>query len=131
MASRAFMAVASLAGNPAGDIYSLDDEAVKLVAYTIVSVKRGNERVMEGDFSEGSIIVTESMSGEAFATWMIGRYLQQPDPEDSTKQIRETIADDLKYLRIYFVVSTRWPREPMKFEEREIETLQKIRKELA
>ncbi len=131
MASRALMAVSSLVGNPTGDIYSLDDEAVKLVAYTIVSVKRGAEDVMKGNLAEGSLIVTERMSGETFATWMIGRYLQQADPEDPKKQIRETIGDDLKYLRIYFVVSTRWPREPLKFEEHEIEALQKIREELA
>jgi hypothetical protein len=130
MASRAFMAVASLTGNPAGDIYSLDDDAVKLVAYTIVSVKRGHERVMEGNFAEGSLIVTERMSAEAFAAWMIGRYLQQVDPGNPNKQVRETVADDLKYLRIYFVVSTRWPREPLKFEERQIDALREIEQKI-
>jgi len=32
----------------------------------------------------------------------------------------------LKYLRVYFVVSTRWPREPMKFEERQIDVVRSI-----
>jgi hypothetical protein len=133
MASGALMAVTSLAGNPTGDIYSLDDEAIKLVAYTIVSVRRDHECVMEG--GEGTIVVAERMSGEAFALWMISKYLQEevPDPGNpgTKRQRSEAVSNDLKYLRIYFVVSTRWPREPLRFEEREIETLQKIREELA
>jgi len=41
-------------------IYDLEDEMVKLVAYTIVSVRRDAEHVMpEG---EGTFIVTDSMN---------------------------------------------------------------------
>jgi hypothetical protein len=39
--------------------------------------------------------------------------------------------NELKYLRVYYVVSHRWPREPMKFEEREIGVLRGIRNNLS
>ena len=32
-----------------------------------------------------------------------------------------------KYLRVHYVVSQRWPRQPLKFEERETEALSEIR----
>jgi hypothetical protein len=51
---------------------SLEDDMVKLVAYTIVTLERGNEDVVD----EGTVIVTERMSGDAFTAWMIARYLQ-------------------------------------------------------
>lgn len=143
--SRALPAILGVVGNPIGDIYSLDDEMVKLVAYTIVSIKRDEEKVMEGEQSEGSIVVTDRMSGEAFAAWMIANYMQaelatidqkrKNAPDDKEKRAIEEQLKELekerKYLRVYFVVSTRWPREPKKFEEREVEVLREIKEKLA
>src|SRR6266550_3246659 len=72
-------------------LYNLEDELVKLVAYTIVSVRRDAEHVMpEG---EGTIIVTDSRSRDDFTSWMIARYVQNrlatiakvPDPEARRK----------------------------------------------
>ena len=115
---------------PTADV-NLNDEMLKLVAYTIVSLKPDDERVMDG--GEGTIIVTRSMSGEDFGSWMLARYLQQEvqtydlGAEPVTKIRGNLIAnDELKYLRVYFVVSTRWPREPRKFEERQIAVLNEI-----
>lgn len=115
---------------PTADV-NLNDEMVKLVAYTIVSLKPDDERVMDG--GEGTIIVARNMSGDDFASWMLGRYLQQavdtydPGAEPVTKPRSSLIPrDELKYLRVYFVVSTRWPREPRRFEERQIEVLNEI-----
>ena len=115
---------------PTADV-NLNDEMVKLVAYTIVSLKPDDERVMDG--GEGTIIVTRNMSGDDFASWMLARYLQQEvetyglGAEPVTKIRGNLIAnDELKYLRVYFVVSTRWPREPRKFEERQIAVLNEI-----
>jgi len=55
-------------------LHNLDDDTVKLVAYTIVSIKRDVECVMpEGG---GTIIVTDPMSGRAFTSWIIARYIQ-------------------------------------------------------
>jgi hypothetical protein len=121
-------------------VNSLDDEMIKLVAYTIVSLKPDHEKVMDGGV--GTEIVTMRMSGEAFESFVLAKYMQgkvvSPTNKD-TKQTRSQMfseADrndpnqfsdaDLKYLRVYFVVSKRWPREPRRFEERQTEALQKI-----
>jgi hypothetical protein len=117
-------------------IYSLNDDTVKLVAYAIVSIKRDRERVMpEG---EGTIIVTDPMSGRAFTSWIIASYAQarrakaekEADPGRS-KQLQKDLERDLrvegKYLRVYYVVSHRWTREPLEFEERQVTVLEQIR----
>jgi len=109
---------------------SLEDDMVKLVAYTIVSLKRGHERVMDG--GEGTMIVTDSMTGTAFISWIIARYLQQEvtvpcDPKP--KQLRSDMIDpsELKYLQVYYVVSKRWPRHSLNFEQQQVAVLKEIR----
>lgn len=107
---------------------SLDDELVKLVAYTIVSVKRGDERVMPGGM--GTLIVTDSMSREAFVAWIIARYLQSK-AYVALDRSEKLSRDDRKYLRVDYAVGRRWPREPLEFEERQIEVLEQISDALA
>jgi hypothetical protein len=112
---------------------SLNDDMVKLVSYSIVSIKRDAERLMPG--GSDSILVTDSMSGETFTSWMIARYLQSDDYkkllEDSKKKIvkekERFLEEDEKYLRIDYVVRRRWPRQPLQFEERQVEVLRQIR----
>lgn len=121
-------------GDKDSTLDSLEDDMVKLVAYTIVSLKRGHERIMDG--GEGSMIVTDSMSGRAFITWVIARYLQQevtlPGDTKST-QIRSDQIDpgELKYLTVYYVVSKRWPRHGLSFEQKQVTVLKEIRDEIA
>lgn len=106
---------------------NLEDDTVKLVAYTIVSLKRDQERIMEG--GQESVIVTDSMKGDAFASWILAKYLQEEvTTPDGTVVSRGALIDpdELRYLRVYYVVSNRWPREPAEFEERQIEVLQGI-----
>jgi len=114
-------------------LYSLEDDMVKLVAYTIVTLKRDHEEVMDG--GQDSVIVTDNMTGEAFSSWIVAKYLQEEvevssaaDPKKTEKRQRSSQIDeeDLKYLRVYYVVSYRWPRQPAKFEERETEVLRRI-----
>jgi len=102
----------------AAALYNLEDEMVKLVAYTIVSLRRGHEKIMEG--GEGSVIVTDNMTGKAFTAWIIGKYLQE------TKVPRKKLRLELKYLRVYYVVSYRWPRQPLEFEQKEVALLREI-----
>ena len=102
---------------------NLEDDCVKLVAYTIVSLKRDKEKIMEE--GEGSEIVTERMTSKAFTAWIIAKYLQ------NTKIPEEKLKPHLKYLRVYYVVSHRWPRQPMEFEERQMDALEKIRNKMA
>lgn len=102
---------------------NLEDDAVKLVAYTIVSLRRDHETVMEG--GEGTIVVTDQMTPDAFTASIIAKYLQE------TKVPKAMLDKHLKYLRVYYVVSHRWPREPVEFEERQIAALQTIRNTIA
>ena len=113
----------------------LQDDSVKLVAYTIVSLKRGRERILDG--GQDSVIVTDSMTGKAFMSWILAKYMQQKvdDPAQPGKKIRRgdqrlLPRDELKYLRVYFVVSTRWPREPLEFEQEQVSVLREIRDEM-
>jgi hypothetical protein len=120
----------------ASALTSLEDDMVKLVAYTIVLLKRDKERIMEG--GQDSVIVTDNMTDEAFTAMIVAKYLQQEvgDPDDATGEKmmprsklmeRDLEPGDLKYLRVHYVVSRRWPREPREFEEHQIDWLQRIR----
>ena len=108
----------------ASPIYDLSDDEVKLVAYTIVSIKRGEERVMP--MGSDQIVVADSLSREAFTSWMLGRYLQSKSYQELSDEDKVS-EEDRKYLRVYFVVSYRWPREPLDFEERQLEILTQVR----
>ena len=124
------------------ELTNLQDDMVKLVAYSIVSLKRGEEKIMDG--GEGSIIVTDNMTKKAFTTMLIAQYFQKKvdDPKDPAgkrkipriellQQDSKWKSGDLKYLRVYYVVSTRWPREPLKFEQNQVKVLREIRDEIS
>ena len=110
----------------------LQDDNVKLIAYTIVSLKPDNERIMDG--GQKSVVITENLTGETFVSQTLAGYLQEPvvDLKSPTRVPRSKLIDseELKYLRVYYVVSNRWPREPRRFKEREIQALKGIRDEL-
>ena len=156
---------------------NLNDDMVKLVAYSIVSIRRQDERVLNG--GEGTVLIVEPMTEENFTAYIIGHYLQQEvtnDKEDAIgefidalerclremgdgnvrqfaealrRYLRESITnndkkkktsvkrklrqipeEDRKYLRVNYVVSNRWPREPLKFEEDQVAVLEDIRDKL-
>lgn len=109
---------------------SLNDDTVKLVAYTIVSVRRDAERVMpEG---QDQLVITDNLSGDAFVAWLIASYIQKRiagvanKSERERQNLKSEIDAERKYLRVHYVVSRRWRREPLKFEERQIEVLKEI-----
>jgi len=102
---------------------SLEDHMVKLVAYTIVSLKRDHERVMPK--GEGTLIVRDSLSGEAFTVWMISRYLQS-DGYNLLTNSEKISEEDKKNLRVHYTVTHRWPREPVRFQEREVHVMEQI-----
>jgi hypothetical protein len=99
-------------------IYDLDDDLVKFVVYSIISVRRDHERFMEG--GTGQLVVTDRMSGDAFVGWKISEYIQNHgcDPADH------------QYLRVHYAVVRRWPRQPLRFEERQIEAIGAIHEQL-
>ena len=88
---------------------------VKLVEYTIVSIKRCDERILY----KSEIIETEEMSDEAFATWVVALYLQEPGVH--------VPHDDKKFLRVYHHTLETWPRQKEGCcEDREVHVLRGI-----
>ncbi len=94
---------------------NLQDDMLKLVRYKILSVERENERVLH----DGEALVHDNMDGTDFAAWKIAEFIQtqQPDLRHSEK----------KYLRVYYEILKRYPREKFKFEEKQIEVLREIK----
>lgn len=160
------------------DFQSLDDDLVKLVAYTIVSVRRGHERILDG--GEGTLLVKGRMSPDTFSAYIIGRYLQKEVSEDGKeeaiheliraldryvregdqadtlkfaqslkryleesvsgakendepgkKKFRQIPDEDRKFLRVHFVVSNRWVKQPKRFEEQQVAVLEEISEAIA
>jgi hypothetical protein len=109
---------------------NLADDQVKLVSYAIVFTKPGAERVMPG--GEGSVVVTDSLTEAQFVAMIIARYMQLKK-DAHTFQHAEVIASkaDLKYLKVYYGVPKRWPREPLNLDRREAEALEGLGARLA
>lgn len=79
------------------DFQYLNDDMVKLVAYAIVSVRRGHERILDG--GEGTLLVIGKMTAESFTSFIIGRYLQQEvSKDDKEEAIKELIKALDRYL---------------------------------
>jgi hypothetical protein len=74
------------------------DQTVKLIEYTIVSIKRCDERILY----KGEIIDAQDMGDEAFATWVVALYLQEPNVH--------VPHEDKRYLRVYHRVLESWAR---------------------
>lgn len=97
---------------------------VKLVEYTIVSIKRCDERII----AKGQEIYSDDMSDEAFATWVLARYLQGDQEGVYYRHEKSKIeADEKKYLRVYHHVLESWPRpEKDCCDDREVNVLRDI-----
>jgi hypothetical protein len=79
------------------DFQNLNDDMVKLVAYAIVSVRRGHERILDG--GEGTLLVIGKMTADSFTSFIIGRYLQKEVSDDKEAAINELITALDRYLR--------------------------------
>jgi hypothetical protein len=117
---------------------NLNDDMLKLVRYKILFVKREYETA----FQEKEDLVSDNMSGSAFTAWKIAEFMQNIGEYDMPYKwkhrnypSRDHIAegkltslpeDDKKYLRVYYEVLERYPREKFKYEEQQIEILRDI-----
>ncbi len=135
-------------GNDGGVIAldkDLHDDMLKLVRYKILFVKREYEHA----FPEQEDLVSDNMDGSAFTAWKVAEFIQHlargttlvPEkwgeryPSDRDKFVRDGKLigfpdHDKKYLRVYFEVLDRYPREKFKYEEKQIEVLKEIRDKL-
>lgn len=125
----------------------LHDDMLKLVRYKILFVKREYEVA----FPEREDLVSENMDGSAFAAWKVAEFIQQLangntdvpakwgskyPSEDRDKyvtngKLKAFPDDDKKYLRVYYEVLERYPREKFKYEEQQIRVLEEIRDKLS
>ena len=110
----------------------LEGDDTKLVRYAIVSLRPCHERLLPD--GSGQVLVTVSMTGETFATWIIACYLQAEDhPEEGRdaagrRRRNEIPHAEKRYLRVTYEVLYRWPSEPLDCcETRELHALQGIR----
>jgi hypothetical protein len=125
----------------------LRDDMLKLVRYKILFVRREYEVA----FPEQEDLVEDNMDPTAFAAWKVAEFVQQlargktqvpakwlgkryPDEKDAQghDQRRGDILlslpeEDKKYLRVYYEVLDRYPREKFKHEEQQIRVLEQIR----
>jgi hypothetical protein len=120
----------------------LRDDMLKLVRYKVLFVKREYEYA----FPEQEDLVAENMDGSAFTAWKVAEFIQdlerqgQPVPGKWGKypggewvregRLRGLPHEDKKYLRVYYEVLDRYPRERFKYEEQQVRVLEQIRDEL-
>lgn len=119
----------------------LHDDMLKLVRYKVLFVRREYEYA----FPEQEDLVSDNMDGSAFTAWKIAEFIQDLHRQttrvplkwkDKSYPPREFIKDgylnglpheDKKYLRVYYEVLERYPREKFKYEEQQIRVLEDIR----
>lgn len=122
----------------------LHDDMLKLVRYKVLFVKREYEHA----FPEREDLVSDNMDGTAFTAWKTAEFIQELKrggthlpmkwkdksyPADEHRQNGNLTGlpdEDKKYLRIYYEVLERYPREKFKYEEQEIRVLEEIRDRL-
>lgn len=88
---------------------NLNDDMVKLVEFTIVTIERGKERLLE---RPSQVIVTDDLTGNAFSNARIADWVMK-DRGD------RTVRTDT--LRVYYNVLDRWPKEDLKAIERTVD----------
>lgn len=124
----------------------LGGKDLKLVRYKILFVKRDYEHA----FDEQEELVHEDTNATGFTAWKTAQFIQelqkrktmvpekwkQYPPSGHHPPYREEDIllglpdEDKKYLRVYFEVLDRYPREPLEYEEQQLEILRGIRDDL-
>jgi hypothetical protein len=119
----------------------LRDDMLKLVRYKVLFVRREYEVA----FPEKEDIVSDNMDGAAFTAWKVAEFIQDlakketrvpkkwqdknypPAEYSDDGKLLGLEEEDKKYLRVYFEVLERYPREKFKYEEQQIRVLEEIR----
>ena len=128
----------------------LHDDMLKLVRYKILFVKRDYEWA----FQEREALVHDNMDGNAFTAWKIAEFIQELKSHDKYPNVPRVKVpgawknnypgdgyvegkyltgfppEDKKYLRVYYEVLERFPREKFRYEEEQIDVLKDIRNTL-
>ena len=99
---------------------SLGNDLVKVVQYTILSIKPDEERALKG-FKESprTRVFSDNMTGEDFTSWVIAQYFQEPDHE-------EIAENDKKFLRVSYSVISTFAKEDANYEKETVDVLRQI-----
>ncbi len=87
----------------------LNDDMVKLVEYTIITIEREKEQQLEGP---KQIIVTDDLTGDAFSNARIAEWINGKHDWLDDEGIKPST------LRVYYNVMDRWPKEDLKKDEK-------------
>jgi len=90
---------------------TLNDDRVKLVRYTIVSVERDCEKLVVRGEEE---LVTDNIESDAYIAWKIAQHCRDTGKDESTG----------KFLRVYYEVLRSWERPK---EDSQVKVLKEIR----
>jgi hypothetical protein len=117
----------------------LRDDTLKLVRYKILFVKRDCEVA----FPEEEELVYDNMDGTSFAAWKVAEFIQKMHKREvkqpprwksrsypskcEDERVTSLPEEDKKYLRVYYEVLERYPREKFRHEEKQIRVLEEIR----
>lgn len=119
-----------------------DCDTLKLVRYKILFVMRDYECA----FPETEELVADDLTESAYTGWKIAEFIQNLDrdefraraPQRWRDYLRQECEgrnhpndDDKKFLRVYFEVLERYPREKLRYEEDQLEELRNINRNLA
>lgn len=99
---------------------NLSDDMVKLVRYSVVSVKRDLAPAKAILVSGREKLFDDNLDGEAFATWVTSEVAAAEGMSEA----------DRKYLRVSYEVLQRWPKQDREYERRQLEILEGIRDRL-
>jgi hypothetical protein len=113
------------------------EDELKLVRYKILFVKRNYEHV----FYEKEELVHDNITETDYAGWKIADFIQKlneqpipgpwlqknyPRPAKKGDMINSLAEEDKKYVRVYYEILDRYPRERFKYEEEQIKILEDI-----
>src|SRR5262245_54700700 len=119
----------------------LRDDMLKLVRFKILFVRREYEYT----FPEREDLVPDNMDESSFSAWKTAEFIQElgrketkvpekwvsksypPDKYREGAYLKGLPDEDKKYLRVYYEVLDRYPREKFKYEEQQIRVLEQIR----
>lgn len=108
----------------------LSGDDLKLVRYTILYIQRDREAFLE----RGEELVAGNLDGNTFASYLIDRWRAgfqrqgiEPPPAKWGGGFRPDFArEDWKYLRVYFEVLQRFPREEKEYDRTQVDALNRI-----
>ncbi len=94
---------------------NLSDDMVKLVRYSVVSIKRDEEKSLLVGKEK---VFDDNLDGEAFTTWVTSE----------VASAHGLSAEDRKYLRVSYEVLGRWPKQDRKYERSQLQKLEGIQR---